>query len=241
MTISDEQLSAYLDGELDDAETALIDDALAADAQLRARLESLALADVALREAVSAIDDVPMPAGVHELLAASASSAEQPSAFARFIDSIFPRPIHAVAWSLLCFAAGGIFLQLLPEDDGGIRLGPVAAASALHTALEEAPSGSARNGVVAHLTFQGTDGRWCREVSIQASGNPARALACRSDGSWSLELAAPLGTGEAGADGYTPASDESAAFGRIVDAMMAADSLSPDEEQRLISDGWRDR
>ena len=61
MTVTDEQLSAYLDGELPEDDARAIDEALAQDPALQAALESLVAANDMARDAFDAMKDDPVP------------------------------------------------------------------------------------------------------------------------------------------------------------------------------------
>jgi hypothetical protein len=66
---TDEQISAFLDGELPAADMDALGKDIEADAELARRAERLGAANTAFVQAVSAIDSKPMPAGVEKLLA----------------------------------------------------------------------------------------------------------------------------------------------------------------------------
>lgn len=80
MNLTDEQLSAFLDAELPEAEMQVIRDQLADDPALAERLAALATVDHILAGHYSAIGQQPLPAAVTELLE------PEPVASAKVVD-----------------------------------------------------------------------------------------------------------------------------------------------------------
>ncbi|MBT8100615.1 MAG: hypothetical protein KJO82_12740, partial [Gammaproteobacteria bacterium] len=67
-TTDDEQLSAYIDGELTDAEVATLVTRLANEPALVKRLEAMRSGDQAVRAVYESLERVPLPDGVTQLL-----------------------------------------------------------------------------------------------------------------------------------------------------------------------------
>lgn len=240
MTITDEQLSAFIDGELSPGVMKEIAAAIDADANLRRRADALAANDAILKRAYSAIDEAPMPAAVTALLAGPA-------------DNVVPlrKKAAAARWSMPLAASvalgAGVALGLMLAEPGrmapggGVMIaGAISPADALHAALEQTPSGDAvaigggRTAAMV-LTFK-SDGAYCRELTIEDAATRSRAIACREGGRWSVKLAAA----EQGAgSGYaTAASGVSAAFDAGADALGAGKPLDRAVENALLQTKW---
>lgn len=98
MSISGQQLSAYLDGELTEAAMREVEDALARDPALQAELDALIAADAAAEEAFGAMLDEPVPLE----LAAAIRNAPEPRPAANLPAP--PRGLPAWAAAAACAA-----------------------------------------------------------------------------------------------------------------------------------------
>lgn len=241
MTVSHDQLSAYLDGELPPEEMKSVAAAIAADDELRARAEALAASDVLLKRAYSAIDDSPMPDAVTALLKAPAGKVvplRRPQAAPRWAMPL------AASVALGAGLALGLFLNnpVRMAPSGGVLLaGAINPADPLDAALDKTPSGdrvaiAGAREVSLVLSFETADGRYCREFTLEDAQSAARAIACREDGLWSVKIAAAE---EKSAGGYaTAASGVSAAFDAGARALGANEPLDRAREDALLKAGW---
>ena len=195
MTITDDMLSAYLDGELSADDRARVDAALAQDPALAARLKALDAATRRFADAIRETDKAPLPAGVEDLLRPQTDNVvafrpkrrEQPK---------WVRPAAMAASILALVVAVGMF----GAGPGGakdqliIAAGPVDRTSALHRALDRTPSaetasiGAGRLSPVA--TFRIAGGGLCREFLASQKDGAVRAVACRDDRQWTVKIAA---------------------------------------------------
>ena len=76
--ISEETLSAYIDGELSSNERLAVDQALADSPDLRAELNALKSADEIARAAFIPVDEAPMPAGLEALIRSDSAERTDP-------------------------------------------------------------------------------------------------------------------------------------------------------------------
>lgn len=245
MTISDEQLSAYLDGELPPGELKTIAAAIEADAALRRRAEALAAPDAILKRAYSAIDDSPMPEAVMARLSAPAST---PAGNVVPLRNPQAPPRWAMPLAASVALGAGVALGLLMAEParmapaGGVMLaGAIGPADALTAALNQTPSGErvaiagARTASMV-LSFQSGDGQYCREFTLEGADSAARAIACREDDGWSIKIAAAE---EKDGGGYsTAASGVFAAFDAGATALGADNPLDRAREDALLQSGW---
>lgn len=258
MTLNDDILSAYLDGELPADEMARVALALEGDAGARARLAAFKRVQALVGEADrAAVGDAP----AH--LAAAIRAAPTGARGARgdwlagvraAIESVFALPRPALAGFAVLMLVAGVAAfgagRLLSGESGVPALlaaaGDASAGSPLHAALERMAMGggvdTARGHITLIATFRDREGRFCREYDYGAAA-PGTAsvtgVACRAaNDAWRVEVAVltqsvPVETG------YVPASDEAhravAAFVR--DRAQGA-PLSAADEAMAIARGW---
>lgn len=241
MTITDEILSAYLDGELPPADTARVEAAINADPALAARLKRLETATRRFADAVREIDRTPTPASVEALLKPSADNVVQFRRPKRETPKWIVPAAMAASLAAIVFVGGN--LGRAPGVGGGafaVAAGPVDPRSGLHRALERTPSAeafSARGGTIRPVaTFRIVDGSLCREFIAEGESHAARAVACRGDRQWTVKIAAEDAAPASG--GYQTASGPASAINAFVDDAIVGDALSRDEETALIEGGW---
>lgn len=239
----DEQLSALLDGELDPGTAAELQRRLAEDPALARRYDELKGADAAFREALSELDEQPLPESVSRLIR------ENDGAAAR--GGVLPlrqRAQPARRWVPVALAAsialvvGFVAARLLPAPQlpsaDTMVTGAVAPRSPLHEVLETQPSGATTtlaDGTRAApvQTFRTADGTVCRELQLSAAAGSRHAVACRSAGAWQIRLA----EFRQATEGYTTASAAGSMVSQAVREWKAGESLPPDAESKLL-ESW---
>ncbi len=255
----DEALSAWLDGELPQAEADRLTERLASEPALANRLEAMRSADGRVRDAFAALDDVPMPQSVLDLLGKEHSRAPARDAGSNVVS--FPRrtlqpflqaPVAiaaAVALAAGFFVSGQMRDGTLPGGPAeSLYAGAIPADSGLHALFETGESGrtmtlaDGRTGQPL-LTFADADGAWCRQVAIGGSAaGTVHAVACRQDGRWHMEVlsidrqAAPDSAGP-----YQMASSTTPpAVSGVIDTLIGAGTpLDAPAESALIESGWQ--
>lgn len=245
----DEKLGAYMDGELSADEAAALEEELAADAGLQARLDALLATNDATRKLFAEVDKEPMPEAVLALLEEKQTTSDNVVALpVRAAKKVFSMPV-AIAASV-ALVVGFLVVDLSRQAAGPISsmealsAGSIATDSTLHRLLEETNSGQAvklgndETGE-AVLSFADASGRYCRQVQITASDNAAHALACRGENSWEVEALAftdPAPDGQFQPAGATTPVDIISA----VDTLIGdADPLDSEQENQAISDSWK--
>ena len=237
MKVTDEKLSAYIDGELPPEETRSLDVQISEDAELAERVRKLRAINDALISVTSDVLDAPLPEHIVNLIQSDAE--EQSSNVVQFQrsgqKSWFESPLAVAAAALFGLVLGGFF-TLGPDmgERSEIYAGVVDSKSALHRALETFPSLSAESEFVPALTFRARNGDVCREIESSDS----RALACRSSDRWTV-LAVTYKEQKKSSSAYTTASaDTSIVFDVLAQEMMQGAPLSADEERALIDQNW---
>lgn len=226
----EELLSAYLDGELDEARMAEVEARLEQDAVFAARFERLGAADDAVRAAFDPVLELPVPGR----LIATARGTELPPPAANDNRRAFWLGGGAIAASLVA----GLLFFAQPQGSGDdVQL-------ALNAALESTPSGQTvevpgQGRLTPQLSFASNDGGFCREFALADAGKSRVGLACRSGGKWSVE--ALVQGGRVQGEGYATAGEAQGTLDRIEQAKRAGDPLTAQEEAALIARNWASR
>lgn len=224
MTPDDATLMAYADGELDPLMAKRVEQALAADPALAARVN----AERALRErlagAFAGIADEPVPAALTAQLTSNVVPLHRPAApQRRWMQAA------AVAAALVLGIAVGRTWQNGPLHVSGDRL---AATGGLAMALNDDLSGG--TGTTRILaSFRASDGGYCRIFMTAAIDG----VACRDDAGWSVRHA--VAAGRANQTAYRQAAAPVPAVMAAAQDMMAGDPLEPAAESAARDHGWQ--
>jgi anti-sigma factor RsiW len=201
-TIEPDTLVAYVDGQLDQSETARVESALVEDAEAREVVRRLRESAELLRSAFNEALNAPVPARVVEAVHATAATGRGVGGLWR---SPWPVALAAsLAFLIIGFGSGLLLVDYRVEQELA-RLQAVGQAeqrareAALFQALERNVSGEAvawRNpdsGKIGQITpvrtFKNRDGQWCREYTameaLAGEAQTRRAIACRvPEGQW---------------------------------------------------------
>lgn len=246
----DIRLSAYLDGELSEAEHRELEKSIAEDPAIAARLEELALATSGFEEASRDIDDIPMSASLTSLLDRLETDKETTPAFPGFLAPTFKvlRDHRAIAASVVV-AAGAMTLQTaIPAQvasvDGLDGTGTIHADSRLGGVLEASSSGErvdlGKNvSATPRLTFASGDG-FCRVLDLSGSTSSGRLVACRAEAAWQVTLAAFSNANEGSPEApyRTASSAGPESIESYLDTAMTGAPLGQEAEADLIQSGW---
>jgi len=241
-TINDQDfrlLSAYVDGELQLSVATILEQRLAQEPELRARLAALQALQQQL-QAAAVVDD-PVPQRVRELLQPQPSRIRSvPHRLARFTG--YARQGLAVAASLAAIA--GLLLASQWQRDLEYQNGDTMLAAALETHPSRAEGWDTLDDgrqLRTVLSFPGNDGNWCREYILAVDGHAIRGVACRDSGTWETRVSAAetLLPGSVEAT-YRPASaGDSRAIASFIEQHAGGNAAGPGEEAGLISNNWQ--
>lgn len=246
------RISAYLDGEMDDAATAAFEADLESDPALAAALERHMSNDQLLRSAF----DGPMQESTDNALLermglapqksgaiidfAAAAEKREAAKTAKAANDDSP-PWHRWRWPALgTIVAALVFaftLQTGKAPDGE---------DAFQMALEKNGSSQmARMGggetLTPLLTFKASDGRYCREYSRGGGKVSGTGVACRGNDGWTNEAFAKVNTKLSdGKQIETASGSDPAALEEAYTRLDASDPIQSREEKNLISNGWND-
>jgi len=231
MSVDNEKLMAFADGELTGAERAEVEAALEHDEALRARLEAHHHMGARLSSAFDGALIEPVP----QRLAEAAQTPRQ----AEVIDFATR---HAAKWSVREWGAMaasvafglvvgvGVMQQpqpMLVTADSGLTAG-----GALTQALDSQLASDTAAAVRIGLSFRNQSGGFCRTFDLTAGG--ASGVACRSESGWSI----PLISGSAGG-GEVRTASAPAEILNAVDQMIAGDPMDAEAERAARDAGWR--
>lgn len=246
MNITDQEIQAYVDGELAPEDAARVDAAIAADVMVAARVERERRLRAMLRGAYDPVLSEPAPDRLRMLLAdgETASPGGTRGDDANVVElrprgtaapSRWRAPLFALAASV---AALAVSMWLRPGAPMQMEDGQLVArggfARDLDSVLASAPAADAATSI--GLTFRDVDGRVCRSFAnrdIATSG-----LACRVGDRWVLPVVSRTGAGERGeirqASSAMPAEVQAA-----VDARLQGDVFDAAQERAARDAGWR--
>lgn len=251
--ISDDELMAHVDRELDEARSAEIDQQLLTDAALRKRIKPYVITREHLPAAFEAtMDDATRTrfvAAIDRALIAPSTTERTTKpidvwqalkdTWSSFLAQWMPTPVRFAGALGLGVLVGWTLshrLQQTPTSDQiALVNGALVATSTLRQALEAEASRDivAKAGTTVTATFRTLSGSFCREFT----STKHQGLGCRtSDGNW--EIRAYEKARKTGSSQVVPVGEKSvveAAINETTDNVV----LSKDAEARLISQSWR--
>jgi hypothetical protein len=219
----DEQLAAYVDGELQGQALAAFERTLAADPELRAAAAVQRALRIRLAAAYDPVLDEPIPPSL--------------AVPARAANANTWRPRLARGAALAACLALGVMLGRATlgerpplESRGGVLVagGPIEAALSRNLAAEPGP-------VRVGISFRTADGRYCR--TFESRPDHLAGLACRQRQGWAAQVAARWDP--AAATAYRTAGSETPApVLAAVDSLIAGPPLDAAAERAARDRGW---
>ena len=239
MTIDDTKFFAWLDGELDPAEAAQVEAAVAADPRLARLADQHRAFEAKLRGAFDPLAAEPVPARLADAVqpkraeVVDFASRRRP---ANDRSGWAPLPQWAAMAATLALGIG--LGTTLDSSRGGspveIRGGQMVAAASLDDALDrQLASAPADRGVRVGLTFRDQSGAICRTFDDQKSSG----LACREGDAWRLRglFVAPESQG----GDYRMAAGTDPNLAALVDSAIDGEPFDADQEKSARERGWR--
>ena len=248
-TVSEEQLLAWLDGELDQADAAIVARAVATDPALGERVRSERVLRERLRGAFAPTLDEPVPRRLLATLGTSEQEAAPPQTIGN-VAQLRPRnavqrvadwrgpEFGALAASVLLGVLFGMqFLRDPVQAPMRMHDGSLVANAGLAQVLDTKLAADVKDGdtLEVGLSFRDAEGNYCRTFTVQL-GRALGGLACRDSGQWHV-----IALGEAGRqDGQLrlAASALPASVLTEVDARQK-ELLDASAERAARDSGWR--
>jgi hypothetical protein len=242
MTVTDEELMAYVDGELEAARCESLRLEIAASADLSRRVaEQRALRDRLRRVFDPALDE-PLPARLAHLTA-RANVVEFDAAARRW-------PSRGVWLSGLALAAGIVLgialrpalLQLAGDEPDIVATGAaVAAAGVLEEALSRrlASEQTASDPIRLGVSFRATSGEYCRTFIARRGDGALAGMACRHGAAWRIDALQSVSIVPGDTDGYRQAATSVPPLVlRAAEESMAGDPLDSAGEAAARERHW---
>jgi hypothetical protein len=250
MTVSDETLMAYADGEVDAATRAIIEAAMREDPEVRRRIAEHRALREAMQGSFSAVLDEPVPqrlidaargksaapaGNVVDLARARRAAAGQSAVGLRSW-----RPAAMAASLLVGVALGYLGLHsanpLVKTNSSGELLAGAVLAQALSHQLSEDRS----PGLVAitGLSFRAKTGDYCRTFSL-AGTHSSSGLACREGDGWKIKVLAQSPPTATNSSNFRPAASADApAIRAAVEESIDGEPLDRAGEIAARQAGW---
>lgn len=201
-----ELLSAYLDEELDPAETRALQQRLAQEPALQAQLDELKANDAALMDTFDAINQDPLPEGLANLLKEAPVEEPGDSGNKRVV-ALKPRRQTKLNWPAALAASITLALGFMigQQYESNQRSTPsplltqgLQPAKPLTQVLDHTHSGVEvmvdNISVLPELSFVRRDNTFCRQYRLRVGERGVRSIACLEQGQWSNVLSVQANT-----------------------------------------------
>lgn len=232
MTVTRDQLAAWVDGELDPVEAARIADAVAADPELTADAAALRALRAQLGAHFAPILDEPVPERLRSLLASGTGAEAVDFTAARQRAAVRAAPRFGwLRYGGAAIAAALVLAVMLrgPGIGGEYAARPLVAA--LDGQLVATQSADAPVRVL--LSFANGQGEICRGFNSAA----AAGIACKDGNGWRLERKLPGSAPEAG--DYRQAGSGNAALMAAIQDLAQGEPLDAAGEAAAKANGWQ--
>lgn len=234
MTVNQETLLAYVDGELEAAASAAIERAASTDATLAAEIERHRTLRSQLRASYASVLDEPVPERLQALLRPAASTSNVIDLAGRAAPPKSVRQWRLPLWtSLAASVVFGIFIGQLIANVSGPQ--DVIATRSLNAALSSQASGVTKSAVTIGLSYESKQGEYCRTFAIN-DAQPSAGFACRVNEAWQIRMLMPVA--EISDNFRTASSAMPAALITAIDEHKKGDALDPETESALIESNW---
>ena len=235
--ITDEMITAWLDGEVSPKERLAIETAIAASPELGMRGARLSRADRMLAPAYAETLSAPIPKRFEDLLA-EPKAAARTSIWSQLSQMLAPRPMAIAAASMVFgIAVGGLVLS--PAAGGpafeAIADGQLVANREMAMNLASAQSGG-EGALRIRLSLVDDAGQYCRQFETAS----AAGLACLDGDKWKVDTLTS-GSRSAGADGLYVMADGTPdpAIAAALQRRGVREVLDREHEAAAIAAGWK--
>ena len=264
MKITEQILTAYVDGELEGSDKKTVEEQTAKDNQIRTQVESLKSIDRLINAAFPIHEDVPEQ--LIEAVTQGSINENNNTAknnviplFGRHKKPGLSKAVTAIPYAVaasITLVVGIMFgyLANTPNDRNvldSVLVSEINTHSRLYEVLENSPSSTpskitSENNqefiIEPLLSFKSVNGDYCREFDIHNNDKKTLAgIACREqDATWRLEIMVASDTQPNNYDIYQLSSgQDEEALDQVADNLMSNDPLSKTEEEILINNNWK--
>lgn len=247
MTISEEMLIAYADGELSGEEVRAVEAELKVNPKLQAFVDRQQALRHSLQSSFASELDAPIPERFLKALQ------ESPVSRRWRARQVLSRMTHAaadrnfLAWSALpaagalaCGILIGVFAIPTRILDVGGHDGMVTAQGALASVLDSklASTQGANDAIRVGVSFRAKDGRYCRTFENAGTASSLSGVACRDATGWSVVALAATGPSEQTGAYHMAASAMPDSIRSTVAGLMAGAPLDAVQERRARDSDW---
>ncbi len=234
MTVTRDELMAYLDGELPPEEGLRVEAALAADAGLRAEYERQKTLGNTLQSAFAPVLDAPLP---DRLLQATRRRGMLEAIRNLFVVHPFGMGSSVAGAAIAAGLLLGIFVVPHERGDYTAKADGLIARAGLARALDTQLASNQDHGgrVTVGISFRDGQDRFCRTFTADRNAG----IACHDNGEWFVKALAPASL--PGAEGsYRMAAGEMPdAIRDAAASMMRGNALDAAEEEKARAGGWK--
>lgn len=242
MTVTDEELMAFVDGELDTARCEALRPAIAASADLSRRVAAQRALRDRLGRAFDPVLDEPVPSRLADLAARVRVDDIGTVARRRWSPAAWRSGLALAAGIALGVALGPALLQLAGGPPDIVASGAdLAAGGALADALSHrlASEQSASDPVILGISFRSASGEYCRTFISRRGSGALAGMACRQDSAWRIDALQSLPFVPGNPSGYRQAAAQWPPLVlRAAEDSMAGDPLDADGEAAARDNGW---
>jgi hypothetical protein len=238
MSIPDESIMAYADGEADPATCAAVEKAIKEDPSIAVKVARHRALRARVRSAFKPVLDEAVPARLTGLVGQGAKVVQLDSARQQRQQQSAPRRRWSwPEWGALAatLAVGVLFGQMALEPAGMVDAqgGSLVARGALATALDRQLASQPAGEVALGVSFADKQGAYCRTFRLQGSAG----LACRQGKDWQI----PVMVASAAQNGqYRQANAPlPPAVLEAVDSRIAGRPLDATQEKTAVAAGWK--
>lgn len=239
--MTEEQITAYVDGELSPIEALRFERAMEADEELAAAVARHRELRGWLTGHFAPVAAEPLPDRLTQMLGGDSNvvafPARPPRRSFSFSGSFSGGRYAAIAATLV---VGLVVGQMLPREASGpvqVRGGTILAQGLLADALDKDLAASPGDSIYrVGVSFVSRDRRYCRTFS----GSAGAGLGCHGPDGWALERFV-AGGGTQAQGGYRQAGSPSAEILGAAQEMMTGDPLDADAERQARDGGWQVR
>jgi len=256
--LTDELIMAYVDGELEKELARQVREAIGEHPELLRRAQMFR--DSA--NMLQGIYDAPLHEAIPERLIESVKNSQQRNPGLRvrnFLTSFLRipawQPAHGVAFILILLfgaAMGYLGSGMISPRNGSFPI--MLTSEGFSQGLERTASGRTFSldghsiQVTPIATFLDKSGRYCRQYEIMSRKdgriNFAQGVAFRNQsGRWQMWIyvasGSPGGSIKTESNTYVPAGGRDNSFNQMIDQIMASRPLTPQQEKKIIREGWK--
>lgn len=242
MIVTDEELMAYVDGELDTVRCESLRQAIAASADLSRRVAAQRTLRDRLARAYDPVLDEPVPSRLADLAARVRMDDFDTTGRHRWSRDARRNGLALAAGIALGVALGPALLRLAGEPPDIVASGAdITADGALADALSRrlASQQSASDPVRLGMSFRSISGEYCRTFISRRGDATLAGMACRRDSAWRIDTLQSVPFVPGNPNGYRQAAAQWPPLVlRAAEDSMAGDPLDAAGEAAARDGGW---